>query len=244
MSNVGGKGIIEYSETLVADNISTASADGIAWLNSSDGGTAFARAVAAARGLHVAGITAATNAHLHEFAGDLLQFFAQNGYCMVEVLMQLDIITTVAFNFGFNDDQLEDGDTLPVELSGVAWTSNAATFCGLVFDTNADNDEVHCFWVDDDIDTVTAIANLRMRGASLEAAKWCYMRVELHDRGSGNGARAVFHLQCNGKTFEKTFDTTVDRDVGLCWYLGVENRDAVAHAIYILAPGWEQAIDD
>ena len=247
MANVGSKGVVRYEETFVADNIGTSGADGLAWVNSSDGGdTAFARAVAAARGLHVAGALAATQNNLVEFCGDLTQFYGQNGFCAVEVMLQLDVVTPVAINFGFNDDSLDAGNTLPIELSGTTWTTTATTAIMLVYDTDATNDEWHCMWVDDDSDASDAIADLRLKGAAPVASKWMHLRVEMQDRGAGKGVRVTFTVKQDGKTFEKVFDTTVDRDAALCWYLGVEARTASPSAVnaYVKLPAWEQSIAD
>lgn len=246
MANVGPKGVIRHEENFVTDNIGTSAADGLGYLVSSDtGDTAPARAVAAGKGLHVTGATAATDNNLIELCGDSLMFAGQEGHASVEVLLQLDDITNVAFNFGFNDDVLDAGNTLPVELSGTTWTTTASTFIGFCYDIDATNDELHAMWVDDDSDTSTAIADLRFKGVAPTNAKWLYMRVELEDRGSGNGVRATFlAVDHNGKSAEKVFNTTVDRDCPLCLYLGVENRSGSAHNVYIKGLAWEQAIAD
>lgn len=254
MANVGSKGIAKYQDFFASDTVAGgsagadgAAADGIAWIGSSfTGDTPFARAVAAGRGIHLAAATDTTDDDTVELASDALLFAPQEGYCMAEVLFQQTSIADVAWNFGFNDTALESAHagTLPVELSGSTWTSTSSTFCGLVFDTDATNDDVHCFWVDDDNDTSTAIADLRLKGCSLEASKWIYARIELQDRGSGNGARATFHIECNGKTFEKEFNTSVDRDCPLAWYFGFENRTTTAKTFYVKMAGWEQSIAD
>ena len=79
---------------------------------------------------------------------------------------------------------------------------------------------------------------------SLEVDQWLWLRVEMQDQGSGQPVRATFHAAQNGRTMTKEFTTSVDRDVALCWYLGVENRDALARGIFIKAPAWEQTIAD
>lgn len=245
MANAGRKGVIEYEETFAIDTIGTSAADGLAWLNSSDGGdTAFVRSLAAARGLHVAGATAATDDNLIEFCSDQLIFYGQTGESVAWVLFQLDSVANVAFNFGFNDDVLDASNTLPVELSTTTFTANAATFLGMVYDVDATNDNVHCFWVDGGTATTTAIADLRMKGATPVVDKWAYMEVSMQDRGSGNGVRATFLFVQDGKSFEKTFNTTITRSTGLCWYLGVENRSASVHNARIKLPGWRQTIAD
>lgn len=245
MANAGNIGMVRDVDFFLTDNIGTSGADGIKWVNSSDGGdTAFARAAAAGRGVHVAGATAATDNNMLEICGDLLDTYGQNGYHSLEVLFQLDVITNIAFNIGFNDDSLDASNTLPIELSTVTFTANAAEFVGLVFDTAATNDDAHCCWVDDTSLTGEAIADLRMAGCSLEAAKWIMARVALQDRGSGKGLRATFTVAYDGKTFEKEFNTTIDRDAALVPYIGFENRTASAHNVYIKYIAREQAIAD
>lgn len=246
MANVGPKGVVRYEETWAIDNINTSAANGIGWLVSSDSGdTAIVRAAAAGKGLHASGATSVDDNNLIELGSDTLLFTGQEGFSAVEVLLQLSAVTNVAFNFGFNDDALEDSNTLPVELSGTTWTSNAATFVGFAYDTDADNDELHCFWVDDTSNTTTPIASLRCNGMAPTGAKWLFMRVEMQDRGSGNGVRATFlAVDHTGKSVEKVFNTSVDRDCPLCWYLGIENRTTAVRTVYIKLPAWEQSIAD
>ena len=246
MANSGSVGVIKDLETWLTDNISTASADGIKWVTSVDtSDTAFARAVAAGRGIHAAGALAATANNLIELCGDLTHVYGQTGHYVLEVQIQMDIVAAIAFNIGLNDDSLDAGNTLPVELSGTTWTSTASSFIGFVFDTDATNDDVHCFWVDDDTDTSKAIADLRLSGAAPVASKWAMARIELQDRGSGNGVRATFLWVQDGKSFEKVFDTTLDRDVGLVPYIGIEQRATPSAAnVYVKYIYQEQSIAD
>ena len=84
-----------------------------------------------------------------------------------------------------------------------------------------------------------------MVGMAPTNAKWLYMKVEMQDRGSGKGVRATFlAVDHTGKSVEKVFNTSVDRDLPLNYYLGVENRSASVHNIYIRCPSWEQTISD
>lgn len=244
MANMGPTGIIRYEETFANDNINTSQANGIGWLTLVDAtGTDFVRAVAAGKGLHCLGVNSANDDALVEFCGDTLMFAAQEGHCAVEILVQFSTVATMAFNFGFNDDSLDASNTLPCELNGTTWTSNAATFVGFVYDTDATNDNLHCFWVDGDSDTTTAVADLRMVGMAPTAAKWLYLRVELQDRGSGNGARATFlAVDHTGKSVEKVFDTSITRSTPLCFYFGQEERAALGRNVFIKAPAWEQSI--
>jgi len=114
--------------------------------------------------------------------------------------------------------------------------------------TDATNDELHCYWIDDasvgmtDADSSVDGTAVRMRGMAPTASKWLYLKVEMQDRGSGNGVRATFlavdHL---GRSMEKVFNTSVDRDCLLCYYLGVESR-GTASTFYIRNANWEQSI--
>lgn len=249
MANIGSKGIVRYEETFATDSIAGGSAggdgsaaDGIAWLGSADtGDTPFVRAMAAARGLHIAGATDTTDDDLVEFCGDQLMFYAQTGHSSIEILVQFDVVSTLAFNFGFNDDVLETSTTLPVELSGTTWTTNAATFVGFVYDVDATNDELHAMWVDGNTDATDAIATLRFNGMAPTASEWLYMKIDLDDRGSGYGARATFlAVDSQGRSVEKVFNTTITRSTALCYYFGFENRGSAAHNCYIKLPAWEQ----
>uniref|UniRef100_A0A6M3INN7 Uncharacterized protein n=1 Tax=viral metagenome TaxID=1070528 RepID=A0A6M3INN7_9ZZZZ len=239
MGNVGSLGIIKDAETFFTENIASSAADGVKWLSAGDSGDAmFAIASSAARGIHAVGSLAATANNLLEFTHSGIVHYVQVGYNAFEIVFEISDATYVAINFGFNDDELEAATTLPVELSGTTFTANATSFCGLVFDTDADNDDWHCFWVDDSSATSTAIANLRMSGMSLKADTMYKLRVELQDAGSGNGARATFTVsEESGKSASKEFSTTLDRDVALCYYFGIEQRtSASAKSIYIWAP--------
>ena len=250
MGNMGSKGIIRYLETFTADNIATGTAtaagaagDGIAWICTMDSGdTGFVRAVNASRGLHVTAATDTTDNDMLEFASDNLRFYGQTGMNAVEILAQFDVVTGIAFNFGFND-ACADTTGLPIELSGTTWTTNASSALMLVYDIDATNDELHCMWVDDDTDATNAIATLRMNGVAPTASQWLWMRVEMQDRGSGYGVAATFTaVDHNGRSCTKEFNTTLDRDVALCYYFGIENRAASAVNCYIKAVAWEQTI--
>ena len=244
MANMGSKGVVRYEESFAADNIGGSAADGLAWLVTGDtNDTIFARAVAAGRGLHIRAITAATNDNMVDLASDTLLFYGQEGHCAAEVLLQLTYVINRAFFFGFNDDVSEDSGTLPAELSGTTFTANGATHVGIVYDTGATTDELYCHWSDGGTKTTTAAADLRMTGMAPTNSQWLWMRVELQDRGSGNGLRATFiAVDHNGKSIEKVFNTSVTRSTGLCYWLGVENRSASTVTVYVKQPIWEQGM--
>ena len=235
MSDSGliGKGYKEYYTDFADGTIigTSTTAAGIELVNSSDSGdTAFVETVSA-DGPIARAATDTTDDDMCELAHRSLSWSVQNGMLSLETRIQFDVVATLAFNVGFNDDALEDSNTLPMELSGTTWTSNAASWIGFVFDVDATNDDVHVMWVDDDSDESRAIADLRMNGIAPVAGEWFGVRLVLNDRGSGNGVYAEFTFveESTGKRAQKTFKTTLDRDVLLTPHIAFENRGAAAH---------------
>jgi len=246
MANVGSRGVVRYEETFATDTIGTAG-DGIAWIITNDtSDTPWARAVAAGKGLHAVGTLHATDNNRLEFLSDKFIFSGQEGHCSVECLLQLSVVTDIAINFGFFDAVTGPSNVIPAQISGTTLAGSAADgFLGLVLDTDADNDEFHCTWENGAVVTTTPIADLRMNGMGLTADQWFYMKVEMQDAGSGNPVIGTFLVADHtGKSAEKRFTTTVDRDLPLCWYLGLENRAATTHIAYLKLPSWEQTISD
>lgn len=219
----------ELEDFLGVDNIHTSAANGIKWLVSSDtSDTAFGIVDSLPGGVAQATL-AATNNNMCEIGEDNFWIRAQDGQVIVEFRFKLDVITNIAFNLGLNDDASEDSNTLPVELATTAFTANSATWIGFVFDTDANNDFVHAFWVDDGTACGEAIADLKFNFAPT-AAQWASYRIHLTDRGSGKGVHAVFSIvDHDGTPYQKEFDTNIDRDVFLVRHAGVENRSATAH---------------
>lgn len=246
MANVGSKGILRHIDDPSVTVIAAATAGGVTWVSDADtSDTDFVKAVAAGKGLHYAGALHATDNNMIEFCGNNLQFCGQEGHAAVEVLVQFDDVSDLAFNFGFNDEVEDSGNTLPIELATATFTSNASAFVGFVYDDDATNTDLHAFWVNGDSDTETAIADLRFTGMGLTAAKWLYLKVEIQDRGSGNGVRAtLLAVDHNGRSMEKVFNTTVSRATPLCWHFTAENRAATAHNIYLRHCNWEQTVAD
>lgn len=244
MAASGSIGTIVHVEDFVNDTINTSAANGVGWVTAIAGGaTAFVRAAAAGYGLHALGVLSAADNDLIELCGDELYVYGQTGHNAIEVLFQASVVSALAINIGFNDDSLE-ATPLPIELSGTTWTSNATDFVGLVLDQDATNYEWHAFWVDDGSDTSTAIADLRLTGATFVANKWAMVRVEIQDRGSGNGVRATFTYSQDGRSYEKVFNTSLDRDAALVPYIGFETRAATASNVYIKYVKTEQSIAD
>lgn len=240
MSYQGSRGFIEVFDEFDHDSIGTGAGDGIVWLNSSDGGTAFAQNAGVVGGEGTAqGLTAATDNHTHELAHGSLMWRAQLD-CMMETRVQYDVITTLAYNIGFNDDALDDSNTLPVELSTTTFTTNAGTWAGFVYDVDATNDDLHVFTVNGDSDNASAIADLRMSSAVPVAATYGLYVVQLY-RGASATATAIAEWtaipdESSARTqFRKRSGqgslaaTSVDGDADLTPHIGFENRDAVAH---------------
>jgi len=258
MANSGRKGIVRFEDALAYTSIgtglvgldggtnSTNTSYGLAWTQSLDtGNTSYTISQSATKGQHIAGSLDATDNDMIEFCGSKIMFYGQQGFNAVEALVQFDAVATMAFNFGFTDEVTCASATLPVEMGTVTqFATGCTTFCGLVYDTDATNANVHCAWVDDAVVATEPLGNLRMKGVAPVADKWIYMRVEMQDQGSGNPVRATFQYNQDGVNAIKEFETTVDRDQGLAYYFGVENRDGLARGIYIKLPAWEQSISD
>ena len=252
MANAGSVGILRHIDDPSITVINTASAAGLTWVSAGDSSdTPYVKAVAAGKGLHYAGALTTTDNQMVEFSGNNLQFTAQEGHCEVEILAQWSLVAGLAFNFGFNDQILETANSLPLELATTTISANSASFLGFVFDIDADNDDLHCGWVNSsvvgqtDADGSVDGEPIRMEGLSPTLAQWLYMKVELQDRGSGLGARAVFTaIDHNGKSDVKTFNTTLTRSTPLAFYYGIENRDAVGMSMFIRMPNWAQGIPD
>ena len=216
------------------DNVAASTADGVRWLSTIDtGGTG---AVGPAFGTDTYKITLdTTDNDMGEIAHALLAWRVQDGELGMEVRFQVDVITDLALSFGFNDDALEDSNTLPVELSTTTFTTNSSTWVGVLFDVDATNDDFHAFWVDDDSDSTTAIATLRFTTPALVAARWFTVRIVLTDQGSGNQVRAELSIidEETGSMSQKTFASTVDRDALLTPHVALENRATAAHVLDI-----------
>src|SRR3990167_523843 len=236
MAITTSRGVVEVFDDFDMDAISTGAADGIRWFNSSDcGDTAFAINAGFFGEGTARGATDATDDDMIEIAHGQLMWLPQNDPLM-EVRMQFDVVTTLAFNVGFNDDALDDSNTLPMELSTTTFTSNAATWVGMLFDVDATNDDVHAMWVDDDNDSTSAIADLRFSGVAPIVAVYGLYRVELF-RGASATAAAIAQMHVvpddadatGGRMHSKRFVSTVDGDALLTPHVGFENRSGTAH---------------
>lgn len=251
MANAGSMGILRHIDDPSVTVIADAVAAGVTWLSDAGGSaTNFVRAVAAGKGLHYFGVMDAVDDSLLEFAGNNLQFTAQEGHPEIEILLQFEDESEHSFNFGFNDT-VEDGN-LPIDLSGTTLTKTADEYCGFVYDgTDATNKNLHCVWVNggtigqSDADGLIEGQEIRMRGIKPTDAKWLYLKVSLDDRGSGLGARATFlAVDHTGISIEKVFNTTVSRSTGLCYHLAIENRTAVGGDVFLKHNNWAQTIPD
>src|SRR5574341_1181818 len=235
MSITSSIGKVEVFDDVDHDSIGTAAGDGIVWWNSSDAGnTAYALNPGFAGEGTARAATDTTDDDMCELAHGCLMWLPQNDPRM-EVRMQFDVVTTLAFNVGFNDDALEDSNTLPVELSTTTFTTNATTWVGILFDVDATNDDFHAMWVDDDNDSTSAIADLRYNGVAPIAASYGLYRIELFRTTATGAAIANMHVIPDdtepgvGRLHSKRFTSTVDGDAALTPHVGFENRSTVAH---------------
>lgn len=226
------RGYLDIFDDFEATTIGTGTAAGVRWFNSADSSdTAFV--ATAIEGGIARGVLTTTDNNMIELSHGLLMFRGQDGFVMFEARAQLNDVTNVAFNIGFNDDALDDSNSLPVELATATFTSNAGTYYGFVYDTDATNDDVHAFWVDDDNDTSDAIADLRFSDIAPINAEYFTARVAGYDRGSAaSGLRTkytFFKDSTPPRHAEKVINSNVDRDVLLTAYTGWENRSGTTH---------------
>ena len=254
MANIGPIGILRHIDNPSITIISDTKGAGKTWTTDSDGSDVdFAKAVAVGKGLHYVGTLSGNDNQMLELCSNNLIFVVQEGHCEVEALVQFSAVDELSFNFGFNDEILETGnDSLPMEISAYdVLTANSASFVGFVYDIDGTSDYLVCSWVDDSTIQQTAAdgrvngTKIKMSGMTPTVAKWLYLKVELQDRGSGKGARATFlAVDHTGLSLERTFNTTLDRDVPLCYYFGIENRGGTGMTVYTKHNNWSQSIPD
>lgn len=251
MPNIGSKGILRHIDDPAITIASDTEGTTITWATSKDTSDAsIARTVAAGKGLHYRGTLTTTDENMIEFCSNDKYFAVQEGHCEVEILLQFSVVSSAAFAFGFSDDVLDDSNSLPMYLGTTTLAKNTDNFIGFVLDPiDATYDCLHCAWVDDasvgQADSEGRVDGqlIKMPTMKMTAAKWMYLKVELDDRGSGNGARATFlAVDHTGHSEQRTFNTSVDRDVSLCYYFGAQNRAGVGTYVYIRCPNWAQTM--
>lgn len=251
MANAGSRGIVRHLDDPSITVIADATAAGVTWVSDAGGSaTDFVKAGAAGKGLHYKGVMDAVNDSLLEFCGNDLIFAVQEGHCSIETLIQFEDASEHSFNFGFNDT-VEDGN-LPMDFSGTTFTATATDWVGFVFDgIDATNRDLHVAWVrngtigqSDSTGKVDG-KTVRMSGIAPIDAQWLYLKIDLQDRGSGNGAKATFlAVDHNGRSVEKVFDTTILRSTPFCWSLVIENRSATGGDVFLKCTDWEQTTAD
>lgn len=237
------KGYFELFDDLAMDNIASAAANGVRWLESSDAGnTAITLDITSASAGRFEGATDTTDDDMIEMAMEAFIARAQDGPIICESRFMVTAVTTVAMNFGLNDDALEDSNTLPMELATTTFTSNASEWVGFVYDIDATNDDWHAFWVDDDSDASEPIANLRFTGFAPVASQMDVLRLEVTDRGAGSQCQTRWHAQTGATqpaTYVKATNSgitaagTIDRDAYFTPHLGMENRAVAAHTFTV-----------
>lgn len=234
MSYTGSRGFVEVFDDFDHDSIGTSAGDGITWFNSSDAGnTAFAQNAGVVGGEGTAqAATDTTDDDMCELAHGSLMWYGHLD-AMMEVRMQMDIVTNVAWNVGFNDDALEDSNTLPVELATASWTTNSTTWTGFVYDVDATNKQIYAFWVDDDNDSSQAIGDLRFKTAAPVAATYGMFHLALY-RGTSatSGVISEYTVQPDETveaSYQKRFSNTIDGNSAQTPHIGFENRSGTAH---------------
>lgn len=154
-------------------------------------------------------------------------WYPANGHIWMEARFAIKDVSVVAVNVGFNDETAQAENSLPVEFSGTAWTSNATDWIGVLFDaSDSTYFDWFGFWVQDGADTSTAIATLDSGITPVDEDIYT-VRIDVFDAGSGNQCRARFHITDeDGRNWEKTFTSTIDRDQALVPHIGIELRSA------------------
>lgn len=218
MATDTSKGIITVFDEFNIDHIGTSGGDGIQWLVTLDNSGTLAPVASAE--LQAASVTGTANNNLNDFYYRDLSFRAQDGFMSWEMRLDLAGITNVAINVGFNDDVNDASDSLPVELSGTTFTSNAGTFVGFVFDTDATNDNWHVFMVDDNNDTSVPIACLNTGIAPVANIPQTF-KIVVEDNGACNQTRTSFYI--DGLEVY-TMVSSIDRDILMSPGFGHENR--------------------
>ena len=219
------KGTIRLWEEFNHDNIGTSSGDGIQWIVSLDNSGTLAPVASAE--MQAASVTGSTDDNMNDFYYPLLSLRARDGFMSMEMRLDMATIPLVAVNVGFNDDVNDGSNTLPVELNGTTFTSNAATFIGFVYDTDTNNDNWHAFMVDDCADTTVAIATLNT-GVAPVANTAQTLKVVVYDQGACNQTRAEFYIDGN---LEVTMESAIDRDALLTPGFAHETRACAAHTV-------------
>jgi hypothetical protein len=167
--------------------------------------------------------SAGTDNHYADVSMGNLDYRAQDGKMYFEARFLLERVIS-GINIGFNDTATES--TLPIELDGTTFASNASTWVGVVYDNDATTDNFYFFFVDGDTDTTEAIANLDS-GVAAEASVWYTVRIDVDDVNSSSKARATISIQKDSSpaTFaSKTFTSSITRSTGMTPHIGIENR--------------------
>ncbi len=220
------KGTIRVWEEFDTDTIHTCVGNGVRWLVTLDNSGTLAPVANA--GLVAASVTGACDNDMNEIWYKDLSFRAQDGFMSFEARVEnVTAVTGRALNVGFNDDVLDASNTLPVELSGTTFTSNASTFIGFVYDVDATNDTWHAFMVDDCGDTTLAIATLNT-GIAPVACTSQTLKVMVYDQEACNQTRADFFI--DGELVVE-MALAVDRDVLLTPGFAHENRAGCATTV-------------
>lgn len=143
---------------------------------------------------------------------DQLNWKANQGGCVFEARLQVDVITNCYMFVGFSDT-ISTTVECPTSLSGTTPASDATDAAGFVFDTAATNDFWHLSGVKTDVDA--AVINT---GNAPVAATYQTLRVELDASGAVYG-------YING-AFIGSIASALTATVGLTPIIVISNRSA------------------
>lgn len=225
-----------FEDWLDATEIGTsATTAGVEWLNSADASDTAFVATDTAAGPVAQAATTTTDDHMCEISHRALAWSPQNGEMVMRTRVQVSTggVSDVAFTVGFSDDQLEDSNTLPVELATTTFTSNASTFVGVVYDSDATNKTLHAFYVDGDADASQSESALNLKVAPV-AAKWLGVEIRVTNNGSAKAVAEITVVdESTGVSGYVHLPLTVTSTTLLVPHIAFENRAATAHTFEI-----------
>ena len=151
-------------------------------------------------------------------AGEVI-YEASTGFVSMEARARVCNLTS-AFTIGLTDAKTESS-AMPVDFASNgsdALTTLASTGAGFIYDVHSASDVIFAWAVDGDSDHACTPASLT---DAPTAATYRTYKVELHDQGCGNKARAEFYLCGEHK---KTMTSAITRGTNLTWFVASQNR--------------------
>jgi hypothetical protein len=162
--------------------------------------------------------TAATDTKTASYTpGGLYWYIAKNPVC--ELTFQLDVVTTVAINAGWNDAASEGSGLLPLQISVATLTDTATDAAMLVFDTAQTLDYWNVANTNNGTQAFTQLASKYVPVAATDVT----LRVALDSSGNAN-------YYYNGVMVgRKLLAVATTGTIGFIPYFGIRNNSGTAH---------------